>query len=222
MTGALLLFFGLFPLAVFAHNGQVALAVPVQGIAVDGDLGDWPAEMQLRTRADHTGRYAVEMPAGSYRVAPGIGGEQREVEVNPGSAVEANLGIRPPEGKVIRAGEGRRKKMGSGVHREPWIAWGRPDGLPAYVPVLVQDQRGNMWFVDGVGKAISYCDGENCVEFTSADGLPAHGVLALHADSQGNMWLGTDGGGVVRYDGKEFKTFTTREGLAHDVVKAIA
>ncbi len=36
------------------------------------------------------------------------------------------------------------------------------------------------------------------------------------------MWLGTDGGGVVRYDGKEFKTFTTREGLAHDVVKAIA
>lgn len=46
MVGRLLLFLGFFPLAVFAHNGQVALAVPVQGIAVDGDLGDWPAGMR--------------------------------------------------------------------------------------------------------------------------------------------------------------------------------
>ena len=25
-----------------AHNGAVAIAVPVEGIVVDGDLGDWP------------------------------------------------------------------------------------------------------------------------------------------------------------------------------------
>jgi hypothetical protein len=25
-----------------AHNGAVALAVPVEGITVDGDLSDWP------------------------------------------------------------------------------------------------------------------------------------------------------------------------------------
>ena len=27
-----------------AHNGAVAIAIPVDGIAVDGDLSDWPAE----------------------------------------------------------------------------------------------------------------------------------------------------------------------------------
>ena len=25
-----------------AHNGAVAIAVPVEGIAIDGDLSDWP------------------------------------------------------------------------------------------------------------------------------------------------------------------------------------
>ncbi len=27
---------------VRAHNGAVAIAVPVEGIVVDGDLSDWP------------------------------------------------------------------------------------------------------------------------------------------------------------------------------------
>ena len=29
-----------------AHNGAVAIAVPVEGIAIDGNLADWPAEMR--------------------------------------------------------------------------------------------------------------------------------------------------------------------------------
>ena len=28
-----------------AHNGAVAIAVPVEGIVVDGDLSDWPEGM---------------------------------------------------------------------------------------------------------------------------------------------------------------------------------
>ena len=29
-----------------AHNGALAIAVPVEGIKVDGDLSDWPVEMR--------------------------------------------------------------------------------------------------------------------------------------------------------------------------------
>ena len=29
-----------------AHNGAVAIAVPVEGIVVDGDLSDWPEEFR--------------------------------------------------------------------------------------------------------------------------------------------------------------------------------
>jgi len=32
--------------SVEAHNGKVAIAVPVEGIVVDGDLSDWPEDMR--------------------------------------------------------------------------------------------------------------------------------------------------------------------------------
>lgn len=34
------------PLPSSAHNGQVTLAAPVTGIAIDGDLSDWPAAIE--------------------------------------------------------------------------------------------------------------------------------------------------------------------------------
>ena len=40
----LLILFGLVRL-VQAHNGAVAIAVPVEGITIDGDLSDWPAAL---------------------------------------------------------------------------------------------------------------------------------------------------------------------------------
>ncbi|MBT7912798.1 SpoIIE family protein phosphatase [Candidatus Bathyarchaeota archaeon] len=41
-----LLFFLLHPYPSHAHNGAVAIAVPVEGITVDGDLSDWPEGMR--------------------------------------------------------------------------------------------------------------------------------------------------------------------------------
>ena len=40
-----LLFTLFYPYPSQAHNGVVAIAVPVEGITVDGDLSDWPAGM---------------------------------------------------------------------------------------------------------------------------------------------------------------------------------
>ena len=38
----LLLFLLTLPHSAQAHNGAVAIAVPMEGITVDGDLSDWP------------------------------------------------------------------------------------------------------------------------------------------------------------------------------------
>ena len=40
-------------------------------------------------------------------------------------------------------------------------------------------------------------------------------------DREGHLWFGTPGG-ASRYDGQTFRTFTTKDGLAHDFVLAIA
>jgi hypothetical protein len=36
----------LLPVAVLSHTGDMALAVPLHGIVVDGDLSDWPEGMR--------------------------------------------------------------------------------------------------------------------------------------------------------------------------------
>ncbi len=41
-------------------------------------------------------------------------------------------------------------------------------------------------------------------------------------DSSGNFWFSTVTEGLVRYDGAEFATFTTKDGLASDTVRDIA
>ena len=45
--------------------------------------------------------------------------------------------------------------------------------------------------------------------------------MSITEDNTGNLWFGTDGGGVSRYDGKSFSTFTTAQGLANNYVRSI-
>ena len=49
----LLLLTLLLPNSSYSHNGAVAIAVPVEGIVVDGDLSDWPKGMR---------EYEIELP----------------------------------------------------------------------------------------------------------------------------------------------------------------
>ncbi|HNK96442.1 MAG TPA: two-component regulator propeller domain-containing protein, partial [Leptospiraceae bacterium] len=56
--------------------------------------------------------------------------------------------------------------------------------------------------------------------YTSTDGLANNIVSSITQDSQGFLWIGTYGG-LNRYDGKEFKTYTMTNGLAFDAVRAV-
>jgi ligand-binding sensor domain-containing protein/serine phosphatase RsbU (regulator of sigma subunit) len=42
--------------------------------------------------------------------------------------------------------------------------------------------------------------------------------MSILEDKRGNLWFGTYGGGVSRYDGESFTHFTTKEGLSHNMV----
>ena len=52
------------------------------------------------------------------------------------------------------------------------------------------------------------------------DGLGASTVYALYQDSKGYLWVSTSAG-VSRFDGKEFKNFTSRDGLITETVQSI-
>ncbi|WP_324675956.1 ATP-binding protein [Hymenobacter sp. GOD-10R] len=57
-------------------------------------------------------------------------------------------------------------------------------------------------------------------QFGAADGLPQPFIYALLQDRTGYLWIGT-GEGLVRYDGTEFVTFTTKDGLAEDFITTL-
>jgi DNA-binding NtrC family response regulator/ligand-binding sensor domain-containing protein len=54
--------------------------------------------------------------------------------------------------------------------------------------------------------------------FTPADGLASLRIEQMALDARGCLWFTSLSNGVSRYDGDEFVTFTTRDGLATDAV----
>ena len=68
---------------------------------------------------------------------------------------------------------------------------------------------------------MSRYDGQTWTTFTTKDGLADNAVTAIIQDREGNLWLGTWGGGVSRYDGQTWTTFTAKDGLADNAVTAI-
>ena len=54
--------------------------------------------------------------------------------------------------------------------------------------------------------------------YKAIDGLPQSQVNVMLEDKNGYLWIGTHGGGLARFDGREFKVFTTLDGLSSNIV----
>ncbi len=54
--------------------------------------------------------------------------------------------------------------------------------------------------------------------YSAIDGLPQSQVNVMLEDRNGYLWIGTQGGGLARYDGREFKVYTTLDGLLSNII----
>ena len=89
------------------------------------------------------------------------------------------------------------------------------------LPVL-QNEKGET-ILDPKGEPFIMGDGgkSHFTNFISDNGLALDAVKCSIMDAKGNLWFGTNGGGVSRYDGTLFTTFTLAQGLAGIVVLSI-
>jgi len=80
---------------------------------------------------------------------------------------------------------------------------------------LLESYFGIYRTVAGSGRTVKagsgYCQGL-WHNFGVNDGLPFSDVYEMLQDREGNLWFGTRQGGVSRYDGREFVTFTVKDG----------
>ena len=90
-----------------------------------------------------------------------------------------------------------------------FTSYGKDDGLAARSSFsAVQDQLGFMWF--GTNNGLQRFDGETFIHYPPSDdstGLPDGQIWALHNDGL-YLWLGTQAGGLVRFD-PQIELFTT-------------
>jgi ligand-binding sensor domain-containing protein/signal transduction histidine kinase len=100
-------------------------------------------------------------------------------------------------------------------------AWQREQGLPQNtVRALTQTRDGYLWI--GSDDGITRFDGVRFVSFGLRDGWRNGRVRALLPDSSGSLWIGTAGGGLVRWQQNRFTTFTVAQGLPNDSITSLA
>ena len=192
-------------------------------------------------KTDPGGEYAVELPAGTYRVDAGYRGYRSPAK---NAVLTADKGVRvdsiafadPPLWKRVRtgsgtvrgAGPGRVRSAGPGLRQKSFRTFGPADGLPtSRVLSLFQDRTGNLW-IGTRGGGVARYDGAQFMTLSTDDGLTGSSVCAIAEDREGNLWFATgvpglpDGRGVCRYDGKEVTEFDTTDGLVSNRVNAMA
>ncbi len=94
-------------------------------------------------------------------------------------------------------------------------------GETKMLPVL-RNEKGEI-ILDAEEKPFILGDGgkSNFTNYSTDNGLVLDAISCSIEDKAGNLWFGTYGGGVSRYDGKSFANFTTAQGLANNIVMSI-
>ncbi len=81
--------------------------------------------------------------------------------------------------------------------------------------------RSLLFFVLLLSSLSFYAQKNNFNSFTVRNGLPHNTVYKIFQDSKGYLWLGTDGGGVSKFDGRKHTYFKKENGLLGNVVRDI-
>ena len=77
------------------------------------------------------------------------------------------------------------------------------------------------WFVLATICAFGQPYNYSLRNYKAVDGLPQSQVRIILEDKNGYLWVGTEGGGLARFDGRTFKVYTTLDGLQSNLVNSL-
>ncbi|HUI41592.1 MAG TPA: two-component regulator propeller domain-containing protein [Terriglobia bacterium] len=100
--------------------------------------------------------------------------------------------------------------------------WKTDSGLPQNSALAIaQTPDGYLWL--GTEEGLVRFDGIHFTVFSknNTPQIQSNVILALLADKQGNLWIGTNGGGLVGYRQGQFSVYKTHQGLSSDSVLSL-
>jgi ligand-binding sensor domain-containing protein len=109
-------------------------------------------------------------------------------------------------------------------HRQeqwPPTIWPRPD-FNAVLMDAREDAGGSVWLATRNNGLYRFNPTAGWAHLTSDSGLTTLSQRSLYCDREGNVWAGTDGGGLLRIKPRLWRMITRREGLGIDAVHSIS
>jgi ligand-binding sensor domain-containing protein len=116
----------------------------------------------------------------------------------------------------------------------------RPESLSSNIILCIyEDRAGSLWIGTegkGLNRLIEKNPGNSSRDFSASDrfvrylcdpavagSISSNAILSIYEDMAGNLWIGTYGGGLNRFDrnAETFEHFTVRDGLPNDIVYGI-
>lgn len=98
------------------------------------------------------------------------------------------------------------------------------DTIPSGIPITATGKLVKAKYPKPTN-ALSFSSKEGAntnIQFLDVDqGMPSSYLYSSLEDNKGNLWFGTQGAGVAKYDGENFVNFTENEGLSHNYVISI-
>ncbi len=86
------------------------------------------------------------------------------------------------------------------------------------IRALLEDKDGNVWAASVGGGLARISPNGTLTRFTTKNGLPSDDQFCLNSDENGTIWSCSTQG-LLRFDGKRFKAFTTADGLPSNAIR---
>ena len=216
--GDLLLLPSQAPLGRLRGTATWANGEPISGATVRVQASSY-ASLWTQVKADESGAYSIDLPAGRYRVQ--VLRNESVVEVPAEGDIRVDLQAPVPQGQTVQLGPGHTVGLGVGIWSGDWQTLSMQDGLPDDIITALHQTPDGMLWIGTLGGQLTSFDGQDFVAYTEGDGLPPSRITALTSDAEGGLWFGTEDGVLGRLHERRLTLFSNKDGLPRSMITKI-